>query len=910
MNTPPDPSSDPSALTPTPTAPLANAQEVAPGTSANTIDELRPGDVHATGSWHNLPAPASATQPATTFAIAGYECLGVLGRGGMGVVYRARQIRADRIVALKLMLHAEHANPAARARFDTEAQAVARFQHPNIVQVFEVGEANGAPFFSLEYVAGGTLGQAIKEKLLPSRQVGSLVATLARAIAYAHRSNVIHRDLKPGNILLTPEGAPKVADFGLARKIEAEAHLTHAGVVVGTPSYMAPEQASGDPNRVGPAADIYSLGAILYELLTGRAPFVGQSVLDVLAQVRSAEPVAPSALQPHVPRDLETICLKCLQKDPARRYDSAEALADDLDRYGRGEPIRARPIGRLARGVRWCRRNPAPTAVVAVALLAAGIAAWSAWTIAGQNARITAQNDDIKTQNEQIIAQNHAIAAKEKLALARLDVNRALVTAFATEVPAITDYQPFADQMKGELTQLVIRLLTESQGKADVGTLTERGLVVLATRQGDMARIERRLDEAERFYQDAYRLAQAVLASETREKGKALANLAFALIKFAELALDRRRYAEALRWYREALALRRRLVETPTGDLDPVDCQVDLGRIHHLLAEAYFVAREYAAALPEAQKGLAILEKYAPLVKDAKHADLARRDVGSAAITVGNLAFRANQLELGKSSFKKAIAIYQSQLAAHPGSLAARYNLDKAASEYGDWCVMKLNAPREALEYFLIAQQQNRALCNDPNFVNVQQTGLALGYYRLGLAMHMDSKEKEARKYFARCADLREIRLRELEAEALWGNPRRLLDARIDCMLAQARCGRVDDVLPVVQLLLKVAAATRPAKTARPEQVKEMNQLKAHYQLFACAGFAVLAETVEPADQRRADWVRQALDALRLAIDNGFENLWFLENDPDFVTLQQNTEFNTVLEPLRKRLGKKAQQTP
>src|SRR5262249_24367222 len=274
-----------------------------------------------------------------SMAIQGYEILGELGRGGMGVVYKARQIKADRLVALKLMLHAGHAGSKGVELFRLEIQAIDRLQHPNTVQLYEVGESGGLPYFTLEFVPGGTLSKKIHESLLPAADIAALMVILARAISYAHRAGVIHRDLKPGNVLLAADGSPKIADFGLARKLEDDTHLTHTGAVVGTPSYMAPEQASGQTSAIGPAADIYALGAILYELLTGRPPFLGPTVLDIFDQVRNAEPLPPSALQRRVPRDLETICLKCLQKDPAKRYASADELADDLERFQRGEPI-------------------------------------------------------------------------------------------------------------------------------------------------------------------------------------------------------------------------------------------------------------------------------------------------------------------------------------------------------------------------------------------------------------------------------------------------------------------------------------------------------------------------------------------------------------------------------------------
>jgi WD40 repeat protein len=308
------------------------------------------------------PVPARAEVP-------GYEILTELGRGGMGVVYQARQIMLNRVVALKMVLGGGHADEANLARFRTEAEAVARLQHPNIVQVFEVGENGGLPFFSLEYCPGGSLDKKLSGTPLPPGEAAALVEQLAWAMHAAHTKGVLHRDLKPANVLLAEDGTPKVTDFGLAKKL-GEAGRTATGAVMGTPSYMAPEQAGGN-KEIGPAADVYALGAILYECLTGRPPFKAATLLDTLAQVLADDPVPPRRLQPKVPRDLETVCLKCLHKEPARRYASAEALADDLRRFLAGEPIAARPVGWLERVAKWARRRPTAAALLGVSLLAA-----------------------------------------------------------------------------------------------------------------------------------------------------------------------------------------------------------------------------------------------------------------------------------------------------------------------------------------------------------------------------------------------------------------------------------------------------------------------------------------------------------------------------------------------------------
>jgi hypothetical protein len=323
-------------------------------------------------------------------------------------VYKACHLALKRTVALKMILAADHAGEQQRLRFKTEAEAVARLQHANIVQVFEVGEHQGLPFCALEFVEGGSLDKKLRDQPLPPRQAAQLVATLADAMHLAHSRNVVHRDLKPANILLTADGVPKVTDFGLARQLDSDSERTRPGAVMGTPSYMAPEQASGQTHDVGPAADVYGLGAILYACLTGRPPFQGANVLETLDQVRQQEPVAPRLWQPKVPRDLETICLKCLRKQPEQRYSSARELGDDLGRFLRDEPVTARPVGRLEKVAKWARRNPVVAAsltVVVLVLIVATAVSLSFWAAAVDrakqlekaNSELTKQRDDLLT---------------------------------------------------------------------------------------------------------------------------------------------------------------------------------------------------------------------------------------------------------------------------------------------------------------------------------------------------------------------------------------------------------------------------------------------------------------------------------------------------------------------------------
>ena len=329
-------------------------------------------DRQAKSSVTERPQPVSShtERPKASWPeIPGYRIEAELGKGGMGVVYKAQHLLLDRTVALKTILAGAGADEAELTRFRIEVRAVARLQHPNVVQIFEVGEHDGLPFFCLEFCPQGSLASKLKRNVLPPRKAAHLVEQIARGMHAAHQQGIIHRDLKPANVLLTEDGTPRVADFGLAKKLDEQGQ-TATEAVMGTPSYMAPEQASGQSRQVGPAADVYALGAILYECLTGRSPFKAASAWETIQQVLTVDPVPPRQLARSLPRELETICLKCLEKNPARRYASAEELAEELRRWQAGEPISARPVGRLEQAVKWARRKPTAAALAAVSVLA------------------------------------------------------------------------------------------------------------------------------------------------------------------------------------------------------------------------------------------------------------------------------------------------------------------------------------------------------------------------------------------------------------------------------------------------------------------------------------------------------------------------------------------------------------
>ena len=308
-----------------------------------------------------------------------YELLEQIGRGGQGVVFRAHQKSLNRTVALKVISLGQWASEAHVKRFRREAEAAARLEHPCIVPIYEVGERDGSCYFSMKFVEGGQLDEVIRREPMPPRRAAELIAKVARTVHYAHEHGILHRDIKPGNILLDKNGEPHLTEFGLARLVESESTVTRTLEVLGTPSYMAPEQAVGNKAHLTSATDVYGLGAVLYQLLTGQPPFAGGTTYETIKLLLETEPRQPRFLNPKIDRDLSTICLKCLEKDPARRYPSALALAEDLERWLKHEPIQARRTGIFARGRKWVRRNPTSAFLAASLVALAAASGWIVW---------------------------------------------------------------------------------------------------------------------------------------------------------------------------------------------------------------------------------------------------------------------------------------------------------------------------------------------------------------------------------------------------------------------------------------------------------------------------------------------------------------------------------------------------
>jgi len=678
-----------------------------------------------------VPAPPAAERLGR---VGRFRLLRLLGSGGMGAVYLAEDERLARRVAVKVLLARPEADPDLPVRFRREAEAVARLKHPNVVTLFEAGEDDGRPYLVLEYVEGRTLAQRLAEAVLPAREAARLVTTLARAVAAAHALGVVHRDLKPGNVLLaasTPERSEqaKLADFGLAKDAASDADRTRTGAVLGTPSYMAPEQADGAAD-VGPAADVYGLGAILYECLTGRPPFKGATPLDTLDQVRRLDPVPPRRLRGDVPPEVEVICLRCLAKEPGRRYASAAELADDLGRYLAGEPIRARPAGPTERLVKWARRKPTAAALalawVAFALLAVLAAGWHYAAVTAALRRETALAERAARQYRDATGtlrrmfghletpQAHHVPAVHAAQRAQLETALAFFERAADEQehPApetLLDLATFSALAAHRQLHAGETAAAEKNLRRAVATFgpycrehpddhAASGLLAASlTYLGAIHAGARRWDEAEAALRRAVALGERLVRddpADARHKDR----LAETYHNLGNLSLARQ--PPAPDWYEKAAAIRReRLRDEPGND----GHRVALAEHTTNLGLVFAQGRLPEKAVPVLEEAIAALEALAKA-----HPEIARfgASLGDARVNLGLARLQQGQVEPALAAYTGAAEAYRrvrvreptyavDPLPAHGGRAQCLTALKRYAEALPEWDKVVELAPTE-----------------------------------------------------------------------------------------------------------------------------------------------------------------------------------------------------------------------
>jgi eukaryotic-like serine/threonine-protein kinase len=647
--------------------------------------------------------------------IPGYEIRGELGRGGMGVIYLAHQLRTDRLVAIKMIQNAERGRPENLLRFSIEGENLARLQHPNIVQIYEVGTHDGQPFLSMEFVEGGSLAQAIARRPPTWRQAASLVETLARAVHAAHQSGIIHRDLKPANVLLSPpmgsaaepDGtdpwlcAPKIADFGLAKRLDGDSRLTDTGQILGTPSYMAPEQASIG-SQVGVPADVYALGAIAYELISGRPPFRCESSWETMMQVVHQPATRPSHYRKGLARDLETICLKCLEKLPEKRYASADALAEDLRRHLADEPIAARPVGPATRLVMWCRRKPA-MASLAAALLLVFLAGFAGVT------------------TEWIRADRHYREAREQERRAAVNYRlaRDAVDDTMTRVSENRLFsEPGMQDVRKELLSSALGYYREFVKSQSDDPSAKVDLMRAYARLGRITKKIGSVEDAKSYFLRGLECTQSLAAAHP-DDAALMTDRTEILIDLSGAQFVSRQVDAALRTAEEAVAISRTFQRGHTGDTD-----IRLGRARGLmeLGSQLVFAGDLARAESSLTEAAATLEGLSELRASRLRAQILQ-NIGDA------LARTPGRVQDAVASFRAGIEMQRSVARDETGNLWDRGDLASNLLHLADFLVF-LNQLAKALELI----QQARDLLEPLVRENPRATDLR---YALGLAHYV-----------------------------------------------------------------------------------------------------------------------------------------------------------------------------
>jgi serine/threonine protein kinase len=903
------------------------ARPAAPPTElAPTVEQLASGAAGSSATVQYEPSGNTMVEkadrpeaPPRLSTPPGYEVLGELGRGGMGVVYLARQKGLDRLVALKMLLAGEHADAEHLARFRIEAQAVASLQHPNIVQIHEIGELNGLPFFSLEFVPGGSLSKKIAGKPQLADDSARLVESIARAIHVAHGLGIVHRDLKPANILLAysdhssasallkdplrqkvvADGSlrtaiAKISDFGLAKRLEMDSRQTRSGAIMGSPSYMAPEQARGEVHQVGPLADVYATGAILYELLTGRPPFLAATPIATVQQVANSEPVTPSRLEPNVPHDLETICLKCLQKEPHKRYESAEALADDLQRFLRREPIHARPVGALERLWRWCLRNPrlaaATAASVALLLLATSVSTWAAITLANKNdvienekqaalnakgeaeesARIASEQEQAALKAQAEAEENAKIASDQSTLAVRT------IQLVVQQVQRRLSDAPATQAIRKEILDIAIENLKRVADKVDESTSKDATQLAILRELGTLFQ---QLGEAsksfEQFRQAEDLARERVIVKNGSDSSRLNLALILHLLGHATQEVNRDMRA-AQKCYEESLRIRQDVLDKPfQGDGNaavPDVVRFDLSESHARVGTTIYRLGNPAAALPHFQEALELRsqlsESYPPgaALPDNRMRSLPV-DIERTKLAIGEMSFRLGDRDKANAIYAAGTSTFDGYLLKNSAVVSLKHETARIHGNYGD-ILLYIDGPAAALPHYESFRKAMQELSEYDSYESIYKRDLALAHYRLGNLARRSNEPATAREHYQES-----LRLREALVAVDESNDRR----QLELMLALAHCGD----------------HARAAGIAERYRSSESPDNELLIDVARC--FAQCSAAVENDPDLQSRYAMNAISSLTAAVAQDYRDAEYLEFEPDFDPLQGRDDFRTLV---------------
>ena len=875
---------------------MKSEEHTSPGSPTGvTIEHLSPRPTSPSSQTLDDSPESSRVRRSFSAAVPvpGYTILEILGRGGMGIVYKARQDKANRLVALKMILSGAHAGEAERLRFQAEAQAVASLSHPHIVQVYEVSETpEGHCYFSLEYVAGGTLAERLRQDPLPPDAAADLIEALARAIQTAHEHGIIHRDLKPQNILLA-HGVqsqksnvkssldigpltldnqqtshhstthhspltlnPKISDFGLAKRLDADDSLTHTGAIMGTPSYMAPEQALGQSKHVGPAADIYALGAILYECLTGRPPFKGTTLAETLDQVRSMEPVPPQRLVKDIPRDLETICLHCLRKEPERRYASAELLAEDIRRFRAGLPLSVRPVGTLERVGRWCRRNPKWAAMIGtVFLLLCGVSAVSLYAYF----TVAAKNKDIEAKNE--LAEKRLLQSIDAVSLFARDARIFCEDAMVPAVSRQKLYEVLINQLE--------KNVDDKEGPFDEDRIRNKILMYqqIAQVNADLGGLER-LKKAREWDEKGLALTEEWLKNKPGDPAARSHRAAYVhLLGVADQRAGKKKDADVK--YKEALDIRRELWNNPEfrkqiDRFTPGKSYTNLADsldTHHLFDESLKV-REDAY---EQFGTFELLDAWC--------------------WTCWKAGFYAKDYSTKKVHLAKSVELSGKLHELRPTSRGVLKRWAFVLRDLGELEYDHDNVPESQKHYKKLAEV-TQMLATAPDLARQRQS-FARAWYTLGIIEKKLGHDTEAKKHFERCRLIREELLRDYPDFDTY------VHLEIDLLFAQVALGEHEQ-------------AVKKADEIGKENSTNNNIL---YRLACIYSLSIPAveEARRPGSLTSADKALQgqykdkALESLENSLFYGNRDYFRIRTDADLIRIRSDPRFEKIMGKYKKK---------
>jgi serine/threonine-protein kinase len=814
-----------------------------------------------------------------------YEILEELGRGGISVVYRAFHHGLKREVALKMILAGAHASPGQLERFRAEAEAVAQLQHANIVQIYDVGQYEGLPYFSLEFVDGGSLEDIAGGKPLVPTHAAEMVGLLAQTMQFAHERGIVHRDLRPANVLLTQDGRPKITDFGLERQVEDDSGQTRTGTIMGTPSFMAPEQGRGQKD-IGPPADIYALGAMLYTLLTGRPPFLAATAMDTIIQLTNDDPVPPSKLQPKIPRDIETICLTCLNKEPERRYETAGKLADDLARFCRGEPILTPPMGNVERVWRWCRRNPwiampsAAAALVAIAIMLGGPLA-AAIIYQQKQQAVTAQalaerNEQIANRNAEIAVQQKEIAKEQRI----LALNA--LNGVVTQVEEQLRDRPELSELRQTVLRQALNGLDQVSRTDENTDLADRSIGAAHQRMGAIFARAGEAEEALAQYKRSLLIFDKLLDQDKRNDrarwDAALTHDGIGDVKYNTLvnAQEVRGHFEHALLHREILAGRG---EELNSNLTPLVIKESIVQSYgHLGKLALDSFCNPLSAVNHFQKATSHAEALLDILPDGL---MARQSLADAWYGLAQALYRLNRPEEADAFATKSMQVRQQLLDGDSQNVKAQRDVAALYWLRGD---VHLHAGRDqqALDAYQAAHAMHLSLLADDPEDPERQKDLAKSLYRLGTVYERLSRDQEAQAAFAECLALNE--------KILAADPENR-GKQLQLALAQARCGQIDEA----------AETTDSLRATLDPNPGTLFRLARSYALCALAlQQEQHAEDVTDGDiaERRAYYLKSALESLGQAVENGFRDPTLLRCHPDLVAVRNTPDFEALLESL------------